>query len=133
MKLPPNLRTGLLLCALGLLLLVFLGIRSCDFLPVQHSREAVLRTDLRTIRDAIDNYALDKKKAPRSLQDLVEAGYLRAIPVDPTTLKPDWELDFGVPILGDPVLSPDLRAEGLVNVHSNSSRVAGDGSQYKTW
>ena len=98
--------------------------------PSQHSRETVLRTDLRTIRDAIDNYSVDKGEPPHSLRDLVDAGYLRAIPVDPLTLKADGGLDFESPVLGDPVLSPDLKAEVLVDVHSNSSRVSLNGTKY---
>jgi general secretion pathway protein G len=87
-----------------------------------------LRTDLRTMRHAIDNYALDKQEPPHSLQDLVDAGYLRALPVDPITLKPDW-----VPVLEDPIVSPDLKAQGLYDVHSSSSRVATNGSRYNAW
>ena len=121
------------LSAIALLPLLFLGMRREYVRAVQRSREAVLRTDLRTIRDAVDNYTLDKHRRPKSLQDLVDAGYLRSIPVDPMTGQKDWVPDFKGPILGDPVVSPDLNAQGLYNVHSNSSRVATEGSQYNTW
>lgn len=73
MKLRPKSKAGLVLVALTFLVLILLAKSRYDP-PFQHSREAVLKTDLRTMRDAIDNYTLDKKKAPRSLQDLVEAG-----------------------------------------------------------
>jgi general secretion pathway protein G len=121
------------LIGLGVIALAFLGIRRESVRVIQREREAILRTDLRTIRDAIDNYTLDKHGHPKSLQDLVDAGYLRAIPVDPITLRRDWVPDFEGPVLGDPVLSPDLKAQGLFNVHSNSSRVATEGSPYNTW
>jgi general secretion pathway protein G len=85
------------------------------------------------MRDAIDNYTTDKQGRPKSLQDLVDAGYLRTIPVDPMTGKTDWVPDFEGPVLGNPVVSPDVKAQGLYDVHSNSSRVATEGSQYKTW
>ena len=52
---------------------------------VIHAKEAVLRQDLKTMRDQIDNYTMDKEKAPQSLQDLVDAGYLRKLPRDPFT------------------------------------------------
>jgi len=52
---------------------------------VIHAKEAVLRDDLFTMRSVIDQYTLDKQKAPQSLQDLVSAGYLRSIPKDPLT------------------------------------------------
>lgn len=132
MKLRPKSKASLGLVAMTLLVLMLLA-NSRVYTPTQHSREAVLKTDLRTIRDAIDNYTLDKKEAPRSLQDLVDAGYLRAIPVDPITSQRDWLLDFERPIFADPVLSPDLKAEGLVDVHSNSNQIAKHGSRYKSW
>ena len=133
MKARVKLRTSLALCALGLLVLVLLAQGRYDPPLIQHSHAAVLKTDLRTIRDAVDNYTLDRREAPHSLQDLVDAGYLRIIPVDPITQKPDWVPDLGEPVLGDPVLSPDLIAEGLVDVHSNSNRVSQDGSKYNEW
>lgn len=121
---------SLALVALGLFVLISLTQRRYSP-PFRHSREAVLKTDLRAIRDAIDNYTLEKKLAPHSLQDLVDAGYLRSIPVDPITHKADWIEDLGVPVLGDPVLSPELKAEGLVDVHSNSNQISHDGTKYR--
>ena len=41
---------------------------------VWRAREAVLRNDLFTLRSSIDQYTLDKQKAPQSLQDLVAGG-----------------------------------------------------------
>lgn len=99
----------------------------------RRAREAILRTDLRTIRDAIDNYTLDKERRPKSLQDLVDAGYLRAIPVDPMTGKTDWVPDFDGPVLADPVVSPDLKAQGLHDVHSYSNGIATEGGHYNRW
>jgi general secretion pathway protein G len=96
---------------------------------VQHSKEAVLKTDLRTIRDAIDNYTLDKQAAPQSVEDLQQAGYLREVPVDPMTQAKDW-----VPQFDSVVLSPDQSSTGMVDVHSNSSRVSPtDNKPYSEW
>src|ERR1043166_10254589 len=50
---------------------------------ILHANEAVLKQDLRAMRDAIDQYTQDKQKAPQSLDDLVSAGYLHSIPKDP--------------------------------------------------
>jgi|SRR5215470_2300747 len=86
---------------------------------VQHAREAALMSDLKTMRDAIDNYTLDRLAAPQSLDDLVSGGYLREIPVDPMTQAKDW-----VPDNGDSVLSPDQNGTGIVNVHSSSTAVS---------
>ena len=95
---------------------------------VQRSREAVLVTDLRTIRDAIDNYTLDKQAAPQSVDDLQQAGYLRSVPIDPMTRAKDW-----VPEFDSVVLSPDQTTTGMTNVHSNSGRAALDGTPYSEW
>ena len=96
---------------------------------VMHSREAVLKTDLRTIRDAIDNYTLDKQAAPQSVDDLQQAGYLRSVPIDPMTKAKDW-----VPQFDSVVLSPDQTTTGMVDVHSNSPQVSPfDNTPYNEW
>ena len=96
---------------------------------VQHSKEAVLRSDLRTLRDAIDHYTLDKQAAPQSVEDLKDAGYLRQVPVDPMTQAKDW-----VPQFDSVVLSPDQTTTGMVDVHSNSSRVSPfEHTPYNEW
>src|SRR5690242_18278410 len=56
---------------------------------IKRSKEAVLREDLLVMRQAIDQYTVDKQKAPQSLDDLVQAGYLKAIPKDPFTDRTD--------------------------------------------
>lgn len=96
---------------------------------VQHSREAVLKTDLTTIRDAIDNYTLDKQAAPQSIDDLQQAGYIRSVPIDPMTNAKDW-----VPQFDSVVLSADQTTTGIVDVHSNSPRVSPfDSTPYNEW
>src|SRR5690348_10722346 len=58
-----------------------------------HANEAVLKQDLRTMRDAIDQYTQDKMKAPQGLEDLVSGGYLHGIPKDPFTHTTDtWQI-----------------------------------------
>jgi general secretion pathway protein G len=95
---------------------------------VLHSKEAVLKTDLRTLRDAIDHYTLDKQAAPQSVEDLAQAGYLREVPQDPMTRAKDW-----VPQYDSVVLSPEQSSTGMVDVHSNSARVSSDGRPYSEW
>jgi len=95
---------------------------------VQHARESVLKKDLQTMREAIDNYTLDKQQAPQSLQDLVDAHYLRQVPVDPITQQTDWALHYG-----DTVVSPDQTSTGVDDVHSNSDQMGSDGTPYNTW
>jgi general secretion pathway protein G len=95
---------------------------------VQHAREAVLKKDLQTMREAIDNYTLDKQQAPQSLQDLVDARYLRQVPLDPIDQQEDWVLHYG-----DAVLSPDQTSTGVDDVHSGSEQMGSDGTAYNTW
>lgn len=95
---------------------------------VKHAREAVLRQDLQTMRQAIDNYTLDKQQAPQSLQDLVDAHYLREVPLDPVCHANDWEVH-----IGDTVLSPDQTSSGVDDVHSGCEQNALDGTSYTTW
>ena len=59
---------------------------------IVQARESVLRSNLATLRSVISQYTLDKQKAPQSLDDLVTAGYLRQIPIDPMTRQTNWEV-----------------------------------------
>jgi general secretion pathway protein G len=96
---------------------------------VKHAREAVLREDLFTMRGAIDQYTSDKQKAPQSLDDLVQSGYLREMPKDPFTHRTDtW-----IPDEGSILTTLDETAGGIDNVHSGSQDVATDGTTYNTW
>jgi len=96
---------------------------------IVRAREAVLREDLYTLRNAIDQYTQDKAKAPQSLDDLISAGYMRAIPKDPFTNASDtWQ-----PVTDDTIASPDQTASGVTDVHSGSSQVGSDGTAYNTW
>jgi len=94
---------------------------------IMHARETVLRDDLFRFRSLIDQYAADKGKLPQSLDDLVTAGYLREIPVDPITEKKDWNVITGE----DPYSSEG--GSGVNDVHSSSSEVASDGTPYSDW
>jgi general secretion pathway protein G len=94
-----------------------------------HAREAVLRDDLFTMRSVIDQYTLDKQKAPQSLEDLVSAGYLKMIPKDPFTDSADtWQVSQD-----DSLMDPTQTQPGIVDVHSGSNGVASDGSAYSSW
>src|SRR5260221_14526106 len=60
---------------------------------VIRAREATLRQNLATLNKVIDQYTLDKQKAPQSLEDLVSAGYLKFVPNDITGNKDTWVLE----------------------------------------
>ena len=96
---------------------------------VVRAREATLKQDLQVMRQAIDNYTLDKQSAPQSIEALQEAGYLRIVPTDPMTQAKDWQPQFD-----EVVLSPDQTGTGMVDVHSNSNKTSPfDGTPYKDW
>ena len=60
---------------------------------VDRAREATLKTTLAVMRDAIDRFAADRGRYPRSLQELVDLRYLRNVPEDPMTGRSDgWVL-----------------------------------------
>lgn len=95
---------------------------------LRHARETVLRKDLQTMREAIDNYTLDKQQAPQSLQDLVDSHYLRNIPNDPMTSTPDWVVHTS-----DTVLDPNQTGTGIDDVHCGSEALGSDGTPYSSW
>ena len=92
------------------------------------ARESVLRSNLATLRSVISQYTLDKQKAPQSLDDLVTAGYLRQIPMDPMTRQPNWEV-----VQEDVMMAVDQQEPGITDVHSASTASASDGTAYNTW
>lgn len=96
---------------------------------VLRTRETVLKDNLRTLRNVIDQYTADKKKAPQTLQDLIDGGYLRQVPEDPITNSAEsWEA-----ITDTTVSSPDQTESGIVDVKSGSTAVSSDGTAYNTW
>jgi general secretion pathway protein G len=96
---------------------------------VLRAKEAVLRQDLKTMRDQIDNYTMDKEKAPQTLDDLIQAGYLRKLPKDPFTNSTEtWQAETS-----DTLQSLDQTEPGISDVHSGSELVGSDGTAYNTW
>jgi general secretion pathway protein G len=93
------------------------------------ARESVLREDLQVLRSAIDSYTMDKQKAPQSLDDLVQEGYLKKIPQDPMTYSDTtWVTDTS-----DSLHSLDQTDPGVDDVHSGSTETGSDGQPYSTW
>src|SRR5580698_1205680 len=117
-----------------MIVMIIMGILLSIALPIYsqaivRAREAVLRNDLFELRKLISQYTLDKQKAPQSLEDLVQAGYLKEIPKDPMTHEANWE-----PKQEDVLLSVDQQDPGIDDVHSASPAVSSDGtSAYNTW
>ncbi|MGH9727602.1 MAG: type II secretion system protein [Candidatus Acidiferrales bacterium] len=97
---------------------------------VSRAKEAALHHDLSVMRDAIEQYTLDKQQAPQSLDDLVTAGYLRVVPNDPVTGGKDWTVANS-----DLLLTPDEASSGgITDVHSASDAVSPfEGTHYSSW
>jgi general secretion pathway protein G len=117
-----------------MIVMVVIGILAAIAIPsytssVRNAKEAVLREDLHTMRAAIDSYTVDKQKAPQSLDDLVQSGYLKVMPVDPFTNRSDtW-----IPAQADTLMSLDQTQAGIDDVHSGAQMTASDGTSYNTW
>lgn len=93
------------------------------------TKESVLRNNLFTMRQVIDNYTYDKQKAPQSLQDLVSEGYLREVPLDPMTgSNQTWK-----PVMEDSTQAVDQNNPGIFDVKSGSDKSSLDGSAYSDW
>ena len=96
---------------------------------IVRSKESVLKNNLFTLRQVIDEYTYDKQKAPQSLQDLVSAGYLRDIPIDPMTdSNQTWHT-----IMEDALQSVDQTEPGIFDVKSGSDKTGLDGTPYADW
>jgi len=93
---------------------------------ILRTRETVLHSNLSTLRNVIDEYTYDKQKAPQSLQDLVQEGYLREVPKDPMTdSNSTWRL-----VMEDAAQSVDQTQPGIFDVHSGSDKISLDGTPY---
>jgi general secretion pathway protein G len=117
-----------------MIVMVIIGVLAAIAVPsyinaVRSAKEASLKADLYEMRRAIDSYTVDKQKAPQSLDDLVQAGYIKTMPVDPFTHRSDtW-----IPVQSDTLNSIDQTDPGIDDVHSGAQIVGSDGTAYNTW
>lgn len=95
------------------------------FHSVERSREAVLKHDLRTLRDAIDKHLADRGRYPQTLDELVERRYLRKVPPDPIT-------DSASTWITVPPPEGELR-DGVYDVRSGAPGNSLDGEPYDSW
>lgn len=97
---------------------------------IRRAREAVLRDDLYTMRSLVDQFTLDKQRPPQSLDELVEANYMRGgIPVDPfTQSNQTWRVE-----IEDVPIGPQQSVPGVVDLHSGSDEVSSEGTPYSGW
>lgn len=93
------------------------------------AKESVLRNNLFTIRNMIDEYTIDKQKAPESLQTLVSEGYLRQVPQDPMTNSDStWRV-----IMEDTPVGGSNSSPGIFDVKSGSEKTSLEGTPYSEW
>jgi general secretion pathway protein G len=128
-----------------IIVIAVIGILATIALPAlrnlpRRANEAALKTNLRTMRDVIDQYYGDKGRYPPTLEALVEEGLLRKIPIDPFTDSSEtWVLvyedeedgegfDF---FAGEGSLDEEER--GIVDVHSGSELVSIEGEPLSEW
>jgi len=96
---------------------------------VIRAKESVLKNNLFTLRTVIDEYTYDKGKAPQSLQELVNEGYLRKIPEDPITGSDQtWKI-----IMEDAMTSVNQSEPGIFDVRSGSDKISLEGTPYSEW
>ena len=117
-----------------MVVMLIIGVLAAVAIPsfvaaIRNAKEAALREDLHVMRDAIDSYTMDKNKAPQSLDDLVQNGYLKSVPVDPMTHSAEtWQTT------SDETYSDlDQTEPGVTDVHSGSEEVGTNGQAYSTW
>jgi general secretion pathway protein G len=92
---------------------------------IVRAKESVLQSNLFTIRSVIDQYTYDKEQPPQGLQDLVDEGYLRDIPVDPITQSRDsWQ---------EITATGPSTQSGLFDVKSGSDKTSLNGTPYSEW
>ena len=95
---------------------------------ITQAREAVLKQNLYQLNSLIEQYRLDKGQSPQSLDDIVTAGYLPKLPVDPMTGKADWTTEQE-----DLANAVDPQQPGISRAHSAATGTALNGEEYSTW
>jgi general secretion pathway protein G len=112
------------------IILVLVGMAAGNYQrSLIRARESVLKQDLQTMRNAIQQYTLDKQQGPSSLDDLVSSGYLREVPVDPITRNRNWQVEYE-----SVLLSPDQTSSGLTDVRSSAEGVSPfENTPYSSW
>lgn len=128
-----------------IIVIAMIGILAAIAMPTlkdmpTRAKEAVLKTNLHSIRETISMFYGDKGRYPASLDELVEAKYLRLVPFDPFTKSNDsWvvvleddseeEEEPGPP----PLPGEEETGPGVIDVHSGSNHKALDGTIYSSW
>ena len=94
---------------------------------ITQTREAVLKSNVIMLDKLIQQYTLDQRQAPQSLDDL-KGKYLHDIPKDPMTGAADWDVEQE-----DPQSAADPNQPGIIKVHSHSQGTSLEGEPYANW
>ena len=125
-----------------IIVVAIIGILAAIAMPAlkdmpRRAAESVLKTNLRTLREVIDQYYGDKGHYPETLDALVEERYLRAIPIDPITKRVDsWQLVYEEADTDKPPAETDVPeggGPGIIDVKSGSTAMSLAGSPYAEW
>ncbi|MCI0485879.1 MAG: type II secretion system GspH family protein [Blastocatellia bacterium] len=109
-----------------IVILAAVGVASYQQIQLK-ARETLLKQNLKELRKLLDQYTADKEALPQSLEDLVTAGYIREVPIDPITGEADWTLEFeedDVSIEG---------GQGVGDIRSNAPGQGSDGIPYREY
>ncbi|MFL6215654.1 MAG: type II secretion system protein [Blastocatellia bacterium] len=109
-----------------IVILAVIGVTSYQQVQLK-AKETLLKEDLNTMRKLLDQYEADREKLPQTLDDLVNAGYMREVPIDPVTGEKDWVTESG-----ESTVARD-GGQGIVNIHSNSPGQGSDGKAYSEY
>ncbi len=123
-----------------IIVIAIVGILAAIVLPGlantrRKAQEAALKTDLHTMRDAIDQYYADNGNYPPGLQTLEDDGYLRAIPVDPFTKSSETWVEV-MAEFDEEAAETDYAEDGQLgveDVYSGSEMLSMDGVPYAEW
>lgn len=97
------------------------------FRSIQQARETVLKDTLFQMRKVIQQYTADKGKMPKTVKEMVEAGYFEKMPYDPIMQKEEWDEEMGE----DP--NDKDGGQGLKNVRSLADGEDSAGTRYKDY
>jgi len=91
------------------------------FKHVDRAKETVLKSDLASMRDALDKFFADTGRYPANLEELVSSRYLRKVPPDPITESTSsWRV----------VAPADPELGGVYDVKSGADGLTRDGRPY---
>lgn len=91
---------------------------------IDMAKEVVLRDNLRSTREVIDQFYGDQGRYPDSLQELVDKRYLRAVPTDPLTESDNTWQAIDVP--------PGYKGQ-VYDIRSGAPGLGRNGVPYGQW